>query len=165
MLYVFGGLPGVGKTELSMQLAKRIAAVHLRIDTIEQAMRDSGVRDIGPKGYNVAYKVAYDNLTLGLAVISDSVNPLNITRQAWRDVATQAGAKICEIEIICSDFTNHRRRVESRISTVQRLDLPTWEDVIEREYEKWDVEHIVIDTAGESPHESMMKLENQLGLS
>jgi len=65
-----------------MQLAKRIAAVHLRIDTIEQAMRDSGVRDIGPKGYNVAYKVAYDNLTLGLAVISDSVNPLNESSSA-----------------------------------------------------------------------------------
>jgi predicted kinase len=69
VLFVFGGLPGVGKTELSMQLAKRIGAVHLRIDTIEQAMRDSGVNDIGPKGYNVAYNVAYDNLILGLKVI------------------------------------------------------------------------------------------------
>ena len=164
MLYVFGGLPGVGKTELSLQLAKKIGAVHLRIDTIEQAMRNSGIRNIGPKGYNVAYKIACDNLALGLSVVSDSVNPLNLTRQAWRNVANQAGTRIYEIEIVCSDPVDHRQRAESRVSTIRDLDPPSWEDILERTYDKWDVDHIVIDTACESPHESMVKLEAALGL-
>lgn len=164
MLYVFGGLPGVGKTELSLQLARKIGAVHLRIDTIEQAMRNSGIRNIGPRGYTVAYKIACDNLALGLSVISDSVNPLNLTRQAWRNVANQAETHIYEIEIVCSDPVDHRQRAASRISTIRDLDLPSWEDIVEREYEAWDVEHIVIDTAGESPRESMEKLMAELSL-
>jgi predicted kinase len=40
---VFGGLPGVGKTALARELARGIGAVHVRIDSIEQAMRASGV--------------------------------------------------------------------------------------------------------------------------
>ena len=39
-LYVFSGLPGVGKTSLSQRLAKMRKAAHLRIDTLEQALRD-----------------------------------------------------------------------------------------------------------------------------
>ena len=39
-LYVFSGLPGTGKTILSQRLANQIKAVHLRIDTVEQALRD-----------------------------------------------------------------------------------------------------------------------------
>jgi predicted kinase len=37
-LYVFAGLTGTGKTTLSRQLAQRVGAVHLRIDTVEQAL-------------------------------------------------------------------------------------------------------------------------------
>lgn len=42
MLIVIGGLPGTGKTTLARLLASRIGAVHLRIDTIEQACVHSG---------------------------------------------------------------------------------------------------------------------------
>ena len=34
-----------------MSLARRIGAVHLRIDTIEQAMRNAGFTVSGPEGY------------------------------------------------------------------------------------------------------------------
>lgn len=43
MLIVMGGLPGTGKTTLARLLAARIGAVHLRVDTIEQAIVRSGV--------------------------------------------------------------------------------------------------------------------------
>ena len=39
-LYIFAGLPGTGKSTLAQQLARRFKAVHLRIDTIEQGLRD-----------------------------------------------------------------------------------------------------------------------------
>jgi predicted kinase len=56
LLIVFGGLPGTGKTTLAKAVAKRYAAVYLRIDTIEMAIRTTEVlrEDIGPAGYVVA---------------------------------------------------------------------------------------------------------------
>tara|TARA_B100000809_G_scaffold216598_1_gene222352 strand:+ start:64 stop:210 length:147 start_codon:yes stop_codon:yes gene_type:complete len=38
MLLIFGGLPGCGKSTLGSHLAPELRAMHLRIDTIEQAM-------------------------------------------------------------------------------------------------------------------------------
>ena len=158
MLYIFGGLPGAGKSSLASALARQRHAVYLRIDTIEQAMRETGVADIGPKGYTVAYDVALDNLQLGAEVVADSVNPIEITRTAWRNVAMQAQCPFVEIEIVCSDETEHRVRVESRITDIAGLKLPTWQDVVNREYESWQTDHIVIDTAGRSLNQSIAEM-------
>jgi predicted kinase len=66
VLIIFGGLPGTGKSSIARELAGRLRAVHLRIDTIEQAIRSSGVLtgDLGPAGYVAAYRLAVDNLRL-----------------------------------------------------------------------------------------------------
>lgn len=162
MLFVFGGLPGTGKTELSQDLARRLRAVHLRIDTIEQTLRDQGHDVTGPEGYVVAYRVARDNLQLGLSVVADAVNPIAWTRQAWRQVAAEAGVYCCEIEVVCSDGAEHRRRVESRSSTVPGLRLPTWQEVVDRDYEPWPEAAIVVDTAGETLAQSKTRLARAL---
>jgi predicted kinase len=152
MLIIFGGLPGVGKTAIALELARVTGAVHLRIDSIEQAIRTSGIgkRPLDDAGYRVAYAVAEDNLRIGRTVIADSVNPLRVTREAWAAVANRAGVRAVEIEVECSDVDEHQRRVESRISDIPGFELPTWEDVAGREYHPWDGEHLVIDTAGRS---------------
>jgi hypothetical protein len=75
-------------------------------------------------------------------------NPLRLTRDAWIEVANRAQASAIEIEVQCSDADEHRRRVETRVTNIPRLRLPTWEEVISREYHRWDREHLVIDTAG-----------------
>src|SRR5262245_58404148 len=150
MLIILGGLPGVGKTTIARALAKRIDAVHIRIDTIEQVLRESGrVADVYDLGYRVAYAVAEDNLRLGRTVIADSVNPLPVTREAWRDVAVRAAVGALEVEVICSDQTEHRRRVETR-DVEPFLPTLTWHDVVTRAYRPWDRERIVIDTASGS---------------
>ena len=150
MLIVLGGLPGVGKTSVDRELARLLGAVHVRIDSIEIAIRESGVTvvSIDDAGYRVGYAVAEDNLRLGRIVIADSVNPLPVTREAWRAVATRAGVAIAEIEIVCSDRLEHRRRVEQRLNQTPALSGPTWEEVVAHDYRDWDREHIVIDTAG-----------------
>jgi predicted kinase len=160
MLIVFGGLPGTGKTTVAKALAQKLDAVYLRVDTIEQALRSSAVlkTDVGPAGYVVAYRLAEDNLRIGRVVVADSVNSLQVTRDAWLSVAEKASTKVAEVEVICSDAGEHRRRVEKRQSDIEELKLPAWQDVIEREYENWNRPHIVIDTASRTVRETVAEL-------
>src|SRR5262245_60760138 len=130
MLMVLSGLPGVGKTAIARQLARVTGAVHLRIDSIEQALRVAGWRVEG-EGYGVAYVVAEDNLLLGRTVIADCVNPWPLTRDAWRAVAARSGVRVLDIEIICTDQDEHRRRVESRVADIGGHALPTWQEVVD----------------------------------
>ena len=161
MLYIFGGLPGVGKTTIAGGLARAIGAVHLRIDSIEQALRNSSVTISGSEGYVVAYAVAEDNLRLGHSVIADSVNPIELTRAAWRNVAVRAGTPYIEVEIVCTDQPEHRRRVETRIADIAGHRLPTWQQVCDRDYEPWQA-GIVIDTAGRQTKASVANLRERL---
>ena len=146
MLIVFSGLPGVGKTAIARELARTIGAVHLRIDSIEQALRRAG-NHVEGEGYDVAYAVAEDNLRTGHTVIADCVNPWALTRAAWRSVAERAEVAVLEVEIVCSDRVEHRRRVESREPDIADHALPTWQEVLGRDYHAWDRERLVVDTA------------------
>lgn len=146
MLVVVSGLPGVGKTTIARQLARAAGATYLRIDSIEQSMRNAGWQVAG-EGYSVAGAVAEDNLRLGRTVVADCVNPWSVTRREWRSVAQRAGVRAVDVEIVCSDRDEHRRRVESRVADIDGHRLPTWSDVVERDYQAWDGERLVVDTA------------------
>src|SRR5262249_1603699 len=146
MLIIFSGLPGTGKSTLARQLAEKLGAVYLRIDSIELAIAvgDEAI-SLGDKGYRVAYALAEDNLRLGHTVIGDSVNPVQTTRGAWRSAAERAAVRFLEVEIVCSDLLEHRRRIETRVT-----DIPvTWDEVVTRNYEAWTGDQISIDTAGQ----------------
>ena len=158
MLIALGGLPAVGKSALASSLARRIGAVHLRIDTIEQAMRNAGFTVSGPEGYLAARDLATDNLRIGHTVVVDSVNPVAITRDYWRETAAHMKVELLEVEVICSDQLEHRRRVESRITDIPGLVLPTWQQVLDRHYEPWKTAQ-VIDTAGRTLEEASSEAE------
>ncbi len=158
MLYIFAGLPATGKTHLSRALAKKLGAVFIRIDTIEQSLRDSGYSELYDEGYHVAFQLALDNLCNGLSVVADSTNPVEVSRQAWRDVAVKAGCEYKDIEVICSDNNEHKKRVESRSTDIPNLTLPTWEEVVSREYDSWNCDRVIIDTAFKTPAQSLAEL-------
>jgi predicted kinase len=165
MLIIFSGLPGVGKSTISRKLAAEIGAVYLRADTIEHAMRECGLRNdqIGGMGYVVAYRITTENLRLGNRVVVDTVNPWQLTRDDWRRAATDAGAEYVDVEIVCSDPEEHRRRIESRVSDIKDFPLPTWQDVVDREYHEWDVEPLRIDTAHAKPEDAVRIIRDSLG--
>ncbi|WP_238650723.1 AAA family ATPase [Paenibacillus piscarius] len=164
MLYIFGGLPGTGKSTLSSALARELQAPYLRVDVVEQAMRVAGREVKGPEGYIICYEIARQNLLIGLDVIADTVNPIGYTRQAWRNVAESLGLPYAEIEVVCSDEQEHKERINTRTTDIPGFTLPAWEDVKNRYYEAWDNDHIVIDTAHHTVAESLVSLREQLRL-
>jgi predicted kinase len=158
-LFIFSGLPASGKTTLSKLLAKSKGAAYLRVDTIEQALRDSSF-DFQEEGYDLCYRIALDNLKLGLSVVADSCNPIELTRRAWEQVARTAGADFVNFEIICSDKSEHKRRAEARTTDVEGLRPPTWVELENRECHEWPADHerTVIDTAARTEEECLKML-------
>jgi predicted kinase len=163
-LIVFGGLPGVGKTTIARELARALGAVHVRIDSIEQAIRASSVGPVSLEdaGYRVGYAVARDNLRLGRHVVADSVNPIPVTRDAWLAVATATGVTAIEVEIVCSDRIEHRRRVEERAVDVPGLVRLSWPEVVARDYRRWNTAQLVLDTARRTPTDCVADVVNHL---
>lgn len=149
MFIVFAGLPGVGKSTIAREVSRLLPAVYLRIDSLEHAMVTSNVplETLGASGYHAAAAVAIDNLINGLTVVADSVNPWPITRKLWRDAAEKAGVRHVGIEICCTDKKEHRHRVEKRAGDIEGFSLPTWQDVLNRDYIPWDDADTTIDTA------------------
>ena len=164
MLVVFAGLPGSGKTTIARAIAARQSATYLRIDEIEQAIRSAGISaaDIGPAGYTVANALAASNLANGCLVIADCVNPVRESRQGWRATAVRAHKPLLEVEVVCSDPIEHRRRVEERRSDIEGLTPPTWQSVLDQEYSPWSEPHLVIDTAFLAPHEAIEIVERHM---
>lgn len=161
MLFVLSGLPGVGKTTIARELAAAMDAVHVRIDSIEQALRNAGWKVEG-EGYSVAHAVAEDNLRIGRSVIADCVNPWPLTRSEWLAVANRAGVRAINVEVVCSDIDEHRRRVESRSPDIVGHSVPTWSEVVERDYRPWEGERLVIDTARLDVRQSVQSILSAL---
>jgi predicted kinase len=163
ILFIFSGLPASGKSTLAKLLAKEFAAVYLRIDTVEQALRDLCNIDVQGEGYRLSYRIASDNLQLEKNVVADSCNPINLTRREWEKVAEENHCIFVNIEVFCSDKKEHKSRVETRKSEIKNLKLPTWQEVENREYHAWESEKITIDTAKKSVESSFEELKEKIG--
>jgi predicted kinase len=162
LLYIFSGLPGTGKSTLAKNIARILGVVYIRIDTLEQGMKDLCHFKVQSEGYRLAYKIAGDNLKVGNSVISDQCNPLNLTRQEWKDVALKNNCKYINIEVICSDITDHKNRIKNRESQIENLKLPPWDEIIAMEYEPWEEDRIIIDTADKTIEDCTKELVEKL---
>ena len=162
ILFIFSGLPVSGKSTLAKLIAKKYNAVYLRIDTVEQGLRDLCNLDMQGEGYRLSYRIASDNLNLAHNVVADSCNPIILTRREWEDVAEKNNSIFVNIQILCSDKEEHKKRVETRDVEIFGLKSPTWEDIENREYHSWDRERIIIDTAGKTGKESFEELNHKI---
>ncbi|HAS45487.1 MAG TPA: kinase [Microscillaceae bacterium] len=158
ILFIMSGLPASGKSTLSKLIAQRFQAVYLRIDTVEQGLRDLCNLKVEGEGYRLSYRIAQDNLQLGLNVVADSCNSIALTRNEWEAVAKVNDSFFINIEVICSSKNEHKTRAETRKSEITHLKLPTWNDIEKREYHPWDRERIIVDTANKSVLESINEL-------
>jgi hypothetical protein len=135
-------------------------ATYLRIDAIEQAIRNAGLLggDVGQTGYAVAQAVAAANLEASRVVVADCVNPVAASREGWRGVASRTAARLIEVEIVCSDIQEHQRRVATRTADIPGRVLPSWETISCLDYHPWNQPHLVVDSAKLSPWEAVAYL-------
>jgi len=161
MLIAFSGLPGTGKSTVAKALAKRVGATYLRIDTIEDeliCLGGAGIVEVGA-GYQIAYKIAEDNLQVGRIVVADAVNPISLTRDAWKRTARRSGASILEVYVLCSNVEQHKQRINARPADGRGA---AWSEVSSRHIEPPLLNALVIDTARGDAEEHSAYIEREL---
>lgn len=162
ILFILSGLPGSGKSTLAQFWVKKYKIPYIRIDTIEQGLRDLCHIEVITEGYELSYRIAAEHLRLGLHLVVDSCNPINLTRRAWETIAKNNHGDFINIEVICSDKNEHRKRIETRRMEIENLKSPTWADIENRVFHPWESGRIVIDTAHKSIAESQKELDRKI---
>ena len=147
-MIAFSGRPGAGKTTIARDLAARLGAVYLRIDSIEDGLRSSALNltDLMDGGYAVGRELASDALAMGQIVVVDAVNPDAECRQGWDAVASDANVSIGWVFLTCSDEAEHHRRIDLRRQNGQRRGA-NWEEVRSRLIEPPRENWLTVDTA------------------
>ena len=106
VLVIMSGLPGVGKSAIADELGRALPACVVSVDPIEAAMLESGIAqsfETGLAAYNVGAAIAAHQLRLGMSVVADAANSLEVGRRIWTSAADAAGVATFPIEIVCGD--------------------------------------------------------------
>jgi len=148
---MMSGLPGVGKSAIATPLGRRLRAPVISVDPIEAAIVRSGIPksfETGLAAYNVGAAIARAQLELGMTVIADAANYLEVGRDIWRSAAASAGAVVKVVEVVCADDAVHRRRLGARERGLTPLVEPSWDDVLHwrLEFEPWITQRLVLDS-------------------
>lgn len=161
LLIVMSGLPGAGKSTIAERIGRANKWPVLSVDPIESSILQAGVQqsfETGLAAYVIAQTLARENLRLGLSVIVDAVNSLEVGREMWRSVAHETGARIRVIECVCRDTSLHRARVEARRRDLPGFEVLSWATVETRrnEFEPWNEPRIILDTSEAVDYASLL---------
>lgn len=110
-----------------------------------------GTGGVQGAGYAAAYAVVRDLLRSLPVVLVECVNPIELTRSAWANLAEDSRVSLLEVELYCSDVSEHRSRALGRVTDVPGLELPDWTAICAREYEPWTTADLRIDTSVTAP--------------
>ena len=135
--YIFSGLPGVGKSTIAKMLSSSTKSTYIRIDTLEHCLKKQFSTPIIKQGYELAFKLARDNLEVGNNVVIDCCNTTAESRLLLNSLKLAHKTKTINIEITCEDLNEHKHRVNTRCTTNTNR-YPSWDEVTKREYEIWD---------------------------
>ncbi|WJL94891.1 AAA family ATPase [Microbacterium sp. ET2] len=152
MLVVISGLPGTGKSAVAEKVALTLGAVHLSIDSVEDALLASGLEKgwtTGVAAYEAVRAAAEQNLRLGRAVVVDAVNDSEAARDTWRRASAATGTPLHFFVLNLADTAEHQRRLEGRERGLAHVGEPSWRDIRSRAeaFEPWRGPHVRIDAS------------------
>jgi predicted kinase len=148
----FTGLPGTGKSTLAEGLAIRTGIPAFAGDWLLGSLSSHGILrgmdrpTLLATLYGLLETLARRQLMLGQSAIVDAV--LNDEKAAkWTKLATEYGGRLLLIQTICSDETEHRRRLEGRTRGIPGWHEVGWDHVerMRREFPPITAEHVVVD--------------------
>lgn len=158
-LVVFCGLPGAGKSATAGALAARLGLTVIGVDPLEAAMVGAGIERRQPTGlaaYLAAEVLAEAQLRHGLGVVIDAVNDTAEARGQWIRLAARTGARLSWFEVVCSDPTTHRMRLQKRRRAEDPIiGAPTWDSLNRRRRQLaiWRDPRVVLDSLHHTPEE------------
>lgn len=140
MLVVMAGLPGSGKSTVAAAVGAKLALPVVSVDPIESAILSAGIAADQPTGlaaYLVAETIADSVVAGGGGVIIDAVNAVEPAREQWVKLAARRGTSIRFVEVVCSDESIHRSRLEARGRQLAHIAEPTWH-AVEQSLDEWE---------------------------
>jgi predicted kinase len=163
MLLVISGLPATGKSTVAAIVARRLNAVHLSVDEIENALLGAGLPPgftTGVAAYEAVRAAAEQNLALGHSVVVDAVNDSQAARLTWVNAAAAVGAQLQFVVLTPPPAGEHRRRLANRSRGLTNVPEPTWEQVEARaaSYQPWSADCVRVDS-GESVEAVVRQIE------
>jgi predicted kinase len=142
MFIVMAGLPGTGKSTVALAVGTQLGLPIVSVDPIESAILSAGIDAGQPTGlaaYLVAEVIADSVLSSPASgVIVDAVNAVEPAREQWVNLAARHGERrVRFVEVICSDESIHRARLEARGRQLAHIAEPTWH-AVEQSLDEWE---------------------------
>ncbi|MBM7864873.1 P-loop nucleotide/nucleoside kinase family protein [Lentzea nigeriaca] len=163
------GIPGAGKSTLAESLARHLKSPIVSMDWLLGTM--TPFRELSDEtatalvDLNVVASIAR-HVQLGIDVVVDVAGHTREARARLREVTERLGGVFVGVECVCSDERLHRERVEGR-----SRGIPGWHATVpwahvERMrglWEPWEDDHLVLDSAVETPDSSLKRVLDALG--
>nr|WP_231366363.1 ATP-binding protein [Zhihengliuella flava] len=168
-MIAFAGLPGTGKSTTAQALAARLGAVVLGVDPFEAAIISAGVdqkrQPTGHAAYAAVEAAAEPQLRHGLDVVIDAVNDSAEARSQWTRLAERTSAELIWFEVVCSDPTVHRMRLQQRKRIEDPIiGAPTWMSLNRRRFQLalWKEPRHTLDSRHTAPEDLAEQAESLL---
>ena len=143
MLVLIVGLPGTGKTTFALELANKIAAIHLNSDVVRTTLGHRGKYDIASKAavYKELQDRAEDVLKEGKNLIIDATLYKEVLRKPFEKLARKYKIPINWIELKANEAT-----VKHRVSKKRQYSEADFEVYlkIKASYEPLSQNHMVL---------------------